>query len=762
MPSPPRARLRALIALPLLALPATAHAADDDGATVSGLTITGRAAEADQPLSAVRTDAQDIARQVNAVTVEDTLKYLPNIFVRRRHIGDTQAPITTRTSGVGSSARSLIYADGVLLSALIGNNNSTASPRWGMVAPEEVEAVQVLYGPFSAAYAGNSIGAVVNIATRTPDHFEATAKVLGSLQAFKYDGTDADYGTYSTAVGLANRVGPLAWRLSFNRTESQGQPLAFATAARPAATSAAGTPVTGAYADINRTGQPIVVLGAGGLERQAQENAKLRLVYQATPDLSLSYMAGYFGNNTRARSDSWLRDASGATVWSGPVNIDGRAYNLVASTFSSGTYRLLERHWMQALGFDLKGPAGWAFTGTASVYDYATDEQRAPTVALPAARGGGAGTITDMSGAGWRTFDLAGRGPADGAHAFALGAHFDRYALGSDKYNTTDWLSGPRGALASASHGRTETTALWAEDRIRLAEPLDLTLGARWERWRAFDGLNYSLSPALLVSQPRLDAEKVSPKLALTWRAAPNWTLSARAGLAYRFPTVAELYQAVTTGTTLSVPNPNLKPERAISTELSAQRSFSAGYVRATVFTEGLRDALISQTAPVAPGSATLANYVQNVGATRAHGAELVAEARDLGIAGFDLQGSVTYVDAQIRKDAPLPAAVGKDLPQVPRWRATLVATWRANDRLTLTGAARYSDRVFGTIDNSDIVSHTYQGFDGYLVFDARASYRIDEHWSAALGVDNLGARDYFLFHPFPQRSVLAELRYAY
>src|SRR6185503_9657309 len=54
---------------------------------------------------------------------EDSLRYLPSLLVRKRHTGDTQAPLATRTSGVGASARSLIYADGALLSALIGNNN---------------------------------------------------------------------------------------------------------------------------------------------------------------------------------------------------------------------------------------------------------------------------------------------------------------------------------------------------------------------------------------------------------------------------------------------------------------------------------------------------------------------------------------------------------------------------------------------------------------------------------------------------------------
>ena len=65
-------------------------------------------------------------------------------------------------------------------------------------------------------------------------------------------------------------------------------------------------------------------------------------------------------------------------------------------------------------------------------------------------------------------------------------------------------------------------------------------------------------------------------------------------------------------------------------------------------------------------------------------------------------------------------------------------------------------------IKNSDPVGHTYQGFEGYLVVDARATWRIDPHWSAAVGVDNLTDSDYFVFHPFPQRSALAELRYVY
>src|SRR5690348_18173650 len=125
--------------------------------------------------------AERLRETTNVRNTEDALRYFPSLLVRKRHIGDTQAPLATRTSGVGASARSLIYADGILLSALIGNNNTSASPRWGMVAPEEIARIDVIYGPFSAQYPGNSMGETIEIVTRMPQAFEINAQVDGAL-----------------------------------------------------------------------------------------------------------------------------------------------------------------------------------------------------------------------------------------------------------------------------------------------------------------------------------------------------------------------------------------------------------------------------------------------------------------------------------------------------------------------------------------------------------------------------------------------------
>ena len=78
-----------------------------------------------------------------------------------------------------------------------------------------------------------------------------------------------------------------------------------------------------------------------------------------------------------------------------------------------------------------------------------------------------------------------------------------------------------------------------------------------------------------------------------------------------------------------------------------------------------------------------------------------------------------------------------------------------------MTLAARAETRLYANIDNSDTVTHTFQGFDPFFVMDARARYSFDSHWAAALGIDNLNNDKYFLYHPFPQRTMTLELSYS-
>jgi iron complex outermembrane receptor protein len=402
----------------------------------------------------------------------------------------------------------------------------------------------------------------------------------------------------------------------------------------------------------------------------------------------------------------------------------------------------------------------------ATKFDYLKSRQRSPTGALPAAFSGGPGTSTSLDGTGWHTLDAKGTWrPAGSPNVITFGAHDDGFKLNNPKYALTDWIDGSTGATQTFSRGRTETQALWLQDVWSITQQLKATFGGRYEHWRAYDGLNFSAAPPLNASQPELKKDAFSPKATLSYAPSSDWIFKGSVGVAYRFPTVTELYQAITTGPILSVPNPNLKPEQAFSSELSAERLWTGGSLRVSVFDERIRNTLLSQTGSLQQGSTgvfSLVSFVQNIDRTHATGVEVVADQKDVFVPGLELSGWVTYVDAKIDQDAALPAAVGKDLPQLPHLRGSVVATYAATPKLDLTLAARYSDRSYGTIDNSDHYANTYQGFGGYFVADAHARYQVTPHLVADLGVDNLGGRSYFLFHPFPQRTFIADLKYSF
>ena len=113
--------------------------------------------------------------------------------------------MATRTWGLNSSARTLIYYDDLLVSALIGNNNSGASPHWNLIVPEAIARIDFLDGPFAAAYPGNSIGGVLLITSKMPDHAFATAKETVSVMPWNQYGTKDTYGSSVTSAAAGNR-----------------------------------------------------------------------------------------------------------------------------------------------------------------------------------------------------------------------------------------------------------------------------------------------------------------------------------------------------------------------------------------------------------------------------------------------------------------------------------------------------------------------------------------------------------------------------
>lgn len=702
--------------------------------------------------------AQQIRDTVNLMTPAAALKYFPSIEVRERYVGDRNGIIATRTTGTVSSAQSLLYADDLLLSNLLGNSYSFP-PRWGLVSPSEISRVDVMYGPFSALYPGNSMGGVVTLETRTPTKPEFHASITGSLEDSHLYGTGEHYGSGNISLAGGDRRGPFSIWTSFNHLDAQGHPMSFSTAALSSkAAGASATAVSGAYQDTDQNGRQRLVFGAYAIDHSIQDQGKIKLGWDINPDVTATYTLGLWSDQSRTDVDSYLKNsATGQTFYNGSVNIGGRAYTV--SGLNPGETD--ELHILNALSLDshTHGPFDWHVAY--SNYRFINEVSRSASNYGQSQ----AGSRQVQDGTGWQTGELRGiwrpEPLFDQDHEITFGYHIDDYLLKQSTYQEDDWRSGSSGQKSAQSGGETRTQALYLQDVWSLAEKWTLTLGGRLEHWQAFDGFNYNnkTTPSLAKypNQHRID---FSPKAALTFDVTDALQTRFSFGRAVRYPTVTELYQQVTSGNQLVQNNPNLKPEDVLSYDWTTQYSWRQYLLRLSLFQENRRDALFSQTDTTVSPNLT---QIENIGRARIRGIETALDAHDVIIEGLDLSGSITYADSMVQKDSQVPAAEGRNFPRIPRWRSRVTVTYHQNERLTYSLGYRYSSGAYSTLLNTDRNHDTYGGISHYSVFDAKASYRIGQHFTASAGVDNLGNQKYFVSpHPYSQRTAFVGLNYDY
>jgi iron complex outermembrane receptor protein len=725
------------------------------------------------PATVETSDRQQISENINAATVAQTLKYLPSIQVRERFIGDRNGIIATRTAGTLSSAQSMLYADGVLLSNLLGNSYGYP-PRWGLITPEEVESISMMYGPFSALYAGNSFGGVMSLHTRMPEKFESHATGQTFMQNFSLYGTNEQYHGYHLATSVGNKVNDFSFWLGVDYLENQGQPMGFATNPLSVITSNANS-VTGAYQDKDVTNADRVVFGANSIEHVKQTDVKFKASYDITPNIKVAYTIGLWDLNSTTDVQSYIKDRSGSTVYNNTVSFNNNSYNVTG--LSPGRAEAL--HIMQALAIKSDNKSFFDWELNLSDFNYQKDKNNSSTVSSNSTtdmRLGNPyltriGTVTNMQGTGWMAFEARGTlHPVN--HTLDVGYHFDQYELRSGVYNTADWSIDGSGTLKSAAQGDTRTQAVYLQDKWQLDPKWALTMGARSEHWEASNGLNKT-SANNAVSYADRSENRFSPKLSLSFELQPDWGFRASYGQAYRFPTVSEMFQLLQNGSTVYyvASNPDLKPEQVKAGELTAERRFDNGLLRVSLFHEDKYDALISQTfsinsaIPYDTGTCTRSGgcgFIQNVDHIRTRGVETSAQWQDVLIHGLDLQGSATFTDAEVLANAGAPTTVGNKPTRIPKNMFKLVTTYHQGHNWTYSLAARYSGRQYTNLSNTDVNPDTYGGASNFFVMDAKVNYKFADRFTLSIGMDNINNYKSYVAHPYPQRTTYLQAKFDY
>jgi iron complex outermembrane receptor protein len=759
---------------------------------------------------------QEIAKTTNIMTSADAFRYMPSIWVRERFPGDRNAAVSGRTTGTIETAKTLVYADNVLLSNLLGNSFNF-SPRWGMVSPAEISRVDVIYGPFSALYPGNAIGGVWTMTTRMPDNFEVHAYGNGSVQPFSlFARRETNLGgTMNFLVG--DRINDLRYWVGYEYLDNQGQAQFFPTFPSPTITpGGGGTPVFGGVLGFNQEGVPSLYSGATGAEHVQSHMAKFKVSYDIAPLVRAKYQVGFWNLNTDQYVQSFINDKNGV-----PIYDTQNGFLRVGNNFRSRPGGINPAHdgashLMQAL--ELKSDTGGVFDFdlSATSYNFLRDfDNRAQSYGLrpsnsliaPTYNIDPRGLNAINTGTYWRTVDtrfiLRPQDEFFKSHEVSFGAHGDQYSLATTQTSTSFWPSNDALAIQAVNYGKTQTAAMYIQDVWKFMPDWKLIVGGRGEFWRARDGsnvtgglgVNNATVPIVTLTPQRSkgvmypDSHKnaFSPKAALEWQVTPEFNLRGSVGRAYRFPTVTELFQAVSNQTnTVVVNNPNLQTEICTCYDLTAQYRWvdafngSVGLFvpRISLFLDERWNAIVNQRVVGPFGQGVSLNA--NIDRARFRGVEVAAEMKDILIRGLDFSGGVTFTDSKILSNlssydftgnpsflnfasgVPGVYFAGNQYPRIPRIRIRAVGTYSPTPDLSLSLGVRYSSASYVSLANTDWNHNTYGNSDSeILFFDAKARYRFAPNWTASVGVNNFGNwKAYTNPNPYPQRMFFFSLNY--
>ena len=688
---------------------------------------------------------------VNALNVEDLMKYAPNFFVRKRFAGDDNAVVALRGANTVQSARTIVLVDGFLVSNFLGNRWDFP-PKWNVVGPAEVQQFDIVYGPYSARYNGHSMGGIVSVTTRDPA--VTSAYVVGQRMVMPF----AEYGFDQTFTGFSGEAGvtwkpeasPWSFRFSVRHFENTGQSMTY-NLLTPASGSA--TPVVGAFVD-PQLATP--VFGAASPVDVVQDQVRARVAYETESGWKLEAL-GLFWLSEQELYDtrSWLSHATtGAPVLQGRVSFGGRTWNATGLTLSRS-----ER--MEYLaGFKATGDlGGWETAVNLSRFWIADwDARTSRDFVSGLADGSGTQTLSDTPG--WYAAELSfSRG--FGSHRFAFGAGGSLYETASDTRTTTNWRTAATPAFSAATYGKTRNWGLWAEDEFDVGA-WRVTAGARVDGWQAFDGGIAKAYAGMRVDDRYLDRSdrSFSPKLSATRRLGDAFDLQVSLGQATRFPTVGELFQGRFDDITQAIDpqsfDPDLRAERSDDLNLMLRHRGVTTRTTASVFLQDIEDAIFSFSGLNQFG--TVVSGYKNVDRVRQYGLELIFEADGFLMDDLDLDANVAWTSAKTVRNTADVRAEGKQFPRIPEWRANGNLRYRVLEPVKVSLGWRYASRP-----NSDLLGLVRGGAYGfqteYFTVDTRVSWDITPTLQLNAGVDNVLDDQAYVSHPLPQRTWVFDLK---
>ena len=290
--------------------------------------------------------------------------------------------------------------------------------------------------------------------------------------------------------------------------------------------------------------------------------------------------------------------------------------------------------------------------------------------------------------------------------------------------------------------GQTLTGGLYAEATQRYGGWL-VVGSARVDDWENFDG--HRREQNIKTGVVSLNQQSPSRGGVL-----PSFRLAARRDLGmdgfvrlagysgFRAPTLNELNRPFRVGNDITESNPGLTPEKLYGVEGGVGRDGAVLKWSATAFYNRLDNAIANVTVAHGPLLDPVAGFVvaggtlfqrRNIPAIEAHGVEFDSSLRLS--ARFSAHAAIDWTSARVDGGTTAPQLTGLRPAETPRLAASVGATWRPLERLSLTSDLHYEGLRFDDDQNTRRINPSTS-------VDGRADWRVSARGGLFVAVDNL------------------------
>jgi outer membrane receptor protein involved in Fe transport len=639
----------------------------------------------------------DIPASVNVVTAkeieaspalvaDDVLRQVPTFSLFRRTSSLVAQPTTQGVSLRGIGPSGQSRTL-VMLDGIPFNDPFGGWVYWTRVPLDSVDRIEMTDGPTSSLYGNYAMGGVINIITARPTR--------GMLDLKTQYGTEGSPKFDFLAADRWHNLGALV-EGSFFKTD----------------------------------GFPIVApIERGPIDNNADvdyRNVSAKVEYAPSDKFNAFVRAGYFSENRNNAKVGELNDTRWTTVNGGVRTRLKDGSDLQARVFSD-----VSRAHFNFLA--VTNPAT-----TRNLVRLATD-QHVPTDAFgtTAAWNKVLNSKNVLSaGADWRWIDGDSQ---EGAYVAAV-----------------PQVIIPPVTIASTlsvnriSGGTQQLSGAFVQDIFTPTDKLIVTLSARLDHWRNYDGHNLESSAITglptVNNRPNIPERSdtvVSPRGAVMYHVTDRVSVWGAANSGFRAPTLTELYRQFSVGAITTRPNDQLGPESLVGGEAGVTVAPASNVTaRLTWFNNYIDDPVLNVTL-----NATTAQK-QNLGQTRIRGVQTDVEYR---IGSFwRVTGAYVYDQAKVTDGGVANAAlVGKYVPQVPLHRGSFQVAY-SNPRYATVAfsmqalSLQYNDDQniqfipAATLAEAGYTSFTGPGLPGYASYDLTLMRDVGRYVQVFYGMQNM------------------------